>query len=80
MIKIETEKDGKINATIRGALDEVTLEFFSLLDHIAKICMDNCKDGKHDEFAAALKFEIDKTFMEAVKETIDKEGEAWRNL
>ena len=50
------------------------------MNHIAKIFMDNCKDGKQEELAAALKFEIDKTFMEAVKETIDKEGEAWRNL
>lgn len=80
MIKIETEKGGKINANICGAPDEVIQEFFSLLQHIAKICMHNCKDGKHEEFAAALKFEIDKTFMEAVKETIDKEGEAWRNF
>lgn len=80
MIKIETEKDGKINAAIRGASDEVIQEFFTLLHHIAKICMHNCKDGKHEEFAAALKFEIDKTFMESVKETIHKEGEAWRNL
>lgn len=73
MIKIETEKDGKINAAICGSLDEVISEFFSLLNHIAKIFMHNCKDGKHEEFAAALKFEIDKTFIEAVKETIDKE-------
>lgn len=80
MIKIATEKDGKINSAIYGSQDEVIPEFFSLLRHIAKICMDNCKDGKHEEFAAALKFEIDKTFMEAVKETIDKEGKAWRNL
>lgn len=80
MIKIETKKDGKINATICGARDELISEFFSLLNHIAKIFMDNCKDGKQEEFAAALKFEIDKNFMEAVKETIDKEGESWRNL
>ena len=80
MIKIKTEKDGKINAAICGAIDEVIPEFFSLLRHIAKICMHNCKDGKQEELAAALKFEIDKTFMESVKETIDKEGEAWRNL
>ena len=80
MIKIETEKGGKINAAICGARDEIITEFFSLLHHIAKICMHNCKDGKQDEFAAALKFEIDKTYMEAVKETIDKEVEAWRYL
>lgn len=80
MIKIETEKGGKINAAIGGTSDELIPEFFSLLHHIAKICMHNCKDGQHEEFAAALKFEIDKTFIEAVKETIDKEGEAWRNL
>lgn len=86
MIKIETEKDGKINASICGAQDEVIPEFFSLLHHIAKICMHNCKDGQHEEFAAALKYEIDKTYMEAVKETIetekakDKEGESWRNF
>lgn len=47
MIKIETEKDGKINAAICGAPDEVIPEFFSLLHHIAKICiiarMDNTK-------------------------------------
>ena len=80
MIRIETEKDGKINAAICGAIDEVIPEFFSLLNNIAKFFIDNCKDGKQEEFAAALKFEIDKTFMEAVKETIDKEGEAWRTL
>lgn len=44
MIRIETEKDGKINAAIRGALDEVIPD------------------------------------IEAVKETIDKEGEAWHTL
>lgn len=80
MIKIETKKDGKINSAICGSEDELISEFFSLLNHIANIFMQNCKDGKHEEFAAALKFEIDKTFMEAVKETIDKEGETWRNL
>lgn len=80
MIKIETEKDGKINAAICGAPDEVITEFFTLLHHITKICMHKCDDGKQEEFAAALKFEIDKTYTEAVKETIDKEGEAWRNL
>ena len=80
MIKIETEKDGKINAAICGDKEELISEFFSLLNHIAKIFMHNCNDGKHEEFAAALKFEIDKTYMEAVKETIDKEGKAWRNL
>lgn len=73
MIRIETGKDGKINAAICGSPDEVIPEFFSLLHHIAKICMHICKDGQHEEFAAALKSEIDKTFMEAVKETIDKE-------
>ncbi len=80
MIKIETKKDGKINAAIYGSPDEVIPEFFSLLNRITKICMHNCKDGQHEEFAAALKFEIDKTYMEAIKETIDKEGESWRNL
>lgn len=80
MIKLETEKDGKINAAICGSSDEIITEFFSLLRNITKICMHKCKDGQHKEFAAALKFEIDKTFMEAVEETIDKEGEAWRNL
>lgn len=80
MIRIETEKDGKINAAICGSQDELISEFFSLLNHIAKIFMDNCKDGKQEELAAALKFEIDKTFMEAIKESLDKEGEAWRNL
>ncbi len=80
MIKIETEKGGKTNSAICGSLDDVIPEFFSLLNQIAKICMHNCKDGKHEEFAAALKSEIDKTFMEAVKESLDKEGEAWRNL
>lgn len=80
MIKIETKKDGKINAAICGASDELIPEFFSLLHNFTKICMHNCDDGKQEEFAAALKFEIDKTYMEAVKETIDKEGEAWRYL
>lgn len=74
MIRIETEKGGKINAVICGAQDEIIPEFFSLLHYIAKICMHNCKDGQHEEFAEALKFEIDKTFMESVKETINKEG------
>lgn len=80
MIKIETKKDGKINAAICGASDELIPEFFSLLHNFTKICMDNCDDGKQEEFAEALKFEIDKTFMEAVKEAINKEGQAWRNL
>lgn len=31
MIKIETEKDGKINAAICGAIDEVIPEFFFAL-------------------------------------------------
>lgn len=73
MIKIETEKDGKINAAICGDPDEIIPGFFSLLHHITKICMHNCKDGQHEEFAAVLKFEIDKTFMKAVKETIETE-------
>lgn len=80
MIRIETEKDGKINAAIIVFPDEVIPEFFSLLHHIVKICMHNCKDEKHEEFAEALKFEIDKTFIEAIKESLGKEGEAWRNL
>lgn len=81
MIKIETEKDGNIKATICGAIvDEVIPEFFLLVRHIAKICMNKCNDGQHEEFAAALKFEIDKTYMEAIKESLDKEGEAWRTL
>lgn len=80
MIRIETEKDGKINAAIGRASYEVIQEFFSLLHNFTKICMHNCDDGKQEEFAAALKFEIDKTFIEAVKESLDKEGEAWRNL
>ena len=58
MIKIETEKDGKINAAICGALDEIIPEFFSLLNHLAKICMDKCKDGKQEEFAAAGRAEF----------------------
>lgn len=70
MIKIETKKDGKINANIHGSPDEVIPEFFSLLNQIAKICMRYCDDGKQKEFAAALKFEIDKTYMEAIKEAI----------
>ena len=37
MIKIETEKDGKINAAICGAPDEVIPEFFSLLHHCPSI-------------------------------------------
>lgn len=80
MIKIETEKDGKINAAICGNPDEVIQEFFSLLNHIARICMNICKDGQHEEFAAAFKFEIDKTYIEAIKESLDKEGESWRTL
>lgn len=80
MIKIETKKDGKINAAICGSQDELISEFFSLLHNFTKICMHNCDDGKQEELAETLKFEIDKTYMEAVKESLDKEGEAWRNL
>ena len=80
MIKIETKKGGKINAAICGATDEVIPEFFSLLHHFTKICMHNCDDGKQEELVGSLKFEIDKTFIEAIKESLDKEGEAWRNL
>ena len=80
MIKIETEKDGKINTAICGAPDELIPEFFSLLHNFTKICMHNCDDGKQEELAAALKFEIDKNYIDAIKESLDKEGEAWRNL
>lgn len=37
MIKIETEKDGKINAAICGAPDEVIPEFFFALASHRKI-------------------------------------------
>lgn len=70
MIKIETGKDGKICTKISGASDDVIPEFFSFLHNIVMMYMHNCKDGQHEEFAAALKFEIDKTYMEAIKEAI----------
>ena len=68
MIKIETEKDDKITTNIRGTAAEVIPEFFSLLNNITIMCMHNCKDGQHEEFAAVLKYEIDKTYMDAIKE------------
>ena len=74
MIKIETEKDGKIATSICGTADEVIPEFFSLLNNITIMCMRNCKDGQHEEFETALKYEIDKTYMEAI-ETAKKMGE-----
>lgn len=68
MIRVEKDKDGKISTRICGTADEVIPEFFLLFHHITIMCMQNCKDGQHEEFAAALKFEIDKTYMEAIKE------------
>ena len=74
MIKIETGKDDKITTSISGTADEVIPEFFSLLNNITIMCMRNCKDGQHEEFEAALKYEIDKTYMEAI-ETAKKMGD-----
>lgn len=74
MIKVEKEKGGKIDTSICGAADEVIPEFFSLLNNITIMCMHKCKDGQHEEFAAALKYEIDKTYMEAI-ETAKKMGD-----
>lgn len=74
MIKVETEKDGKISASICATADEVIPEFFFLLNNITIMCMHNCKDGQHEEFAAALKYEIDKTYMDAI-ETAKKMGD-----
>lgn len=67
MIKVEKTKDGKISTRICGTADEMLQEFFSLLHHTTIMCMQNCKDGQHEEFAGALKYEIDKTYMEAIK-------------
>ena len=67
MIKVEKTKDGKISGSISGTADEVLPEFFFLLHHTTIMCMQNCKDGQHEEFAGALKYEIDKTYMEAIK-------------
>lgn len=74
MIKAEKGKDDKITISIQGPADEVIPEFFSLLNSITIMCMRNCKDGQHEEFEAALKHEIDKTYMEAIK-TAKKMGE-----
>ena len=74
MIKVEKEKGDKITTNICGTADEVITEFFSLLNNITIMFMHNCKDGQHEEFAAALKYEIDKTYMEAIK-TAKKMGE-----
>lgn len=41
-------------------------EFFSILDHVTKLCMHACKTGDREEFAEALKEEIDKTFAKAI--------------
>ena len=75
MIKVEKEKDDKITTNIRGTADEVIPEFFSLLNNITIMCMHNCKDGQHEEFAASLKYEIDKTYMEAIKTAKKMGGE-----
>ena len=74
MIKVEKGKDDKITTSICGAADEVILEFFSLLNNITIVCMHKCKDGQHEELAAALKHKIDKTYMEAI-ETAKKMGD-----
>ena len=74
MIKAEKGKDDKITTSIQGLADEVIPEFFSLLNSITIMCMRSCKDGQHEEFEAALKYEIDKTYMEAI-ETAKKMGD-----
>ena len=76
MIKAEAKENGKVCTLIKGDADSAFQEFFAIIDHMTKLCMNSCKTGEREEFAAALKFEIDKTYMEAIK----KEGEAWRNL
>lgn len=73
MIKVEKNKDGKISTRICGTADEVIPEFFSFLHNITLMCMQNCKEGQHEEFAAALKYEIDKAYIEAI-ETVKKMG------
>lgn len=67
MIKAEAEDNGKVRTLIKGDADSVFQEFFSTLDHFTKLCMQSCKTGEREEFAAALKYEIDKTYMEAIK-------------
>ena len=60
MIKAEAKDNGKVCTLIRGEADSVFQEFFSIIDHVTKLCMHACKTGDREEFAEALKEEIDK--------------------
>lgn len=66
MIKAEAKDNGKVCTLIRGESYSVLQEFFSILDHVTKLCMHACKTGDREEFAEALKEEIDKTFAKAI--------------
>jgi hypothetical protein len=66
MIKAEAKDNGKVCTLIIGDADSVFQEFFSIIDHVTKLCMHACKTGDREEFAEALKEEIDKTFAKAI--------------
>lgn len=74
MIKAEAKENGKVCTIIKGDAVSAFQEFFVIIDHMAKLCMSSCKTGEREEFAAALKYEIDKTYMEAI-ETAKKMGD-----
>lgn len=68
MIKAEAKDNGKVCTLIKGDADSAFQEFFAIIEHMAKLCMHSCKTGEREEFAGALKYEIDKTYMDAIKE------------
>ncbi len=74
MIKAEAKDNGKVCTIIKGDADSTIQEFFAIIEHMTKLCMHSCKTGEREEFAGALKYEIDKTYMEAIK-TVKKMGE-----
>lgn len=69
MIKAEAKDNGKVCTLIKGDADSAFQEFFAIIDHMTKLCMHSCKTGEREEFAGALKYEIDKTYMDAIKES-----------
>lgn len=66
MIKAEAKDNGKVCTLIRGDADSVFQEFFSILDNVTKLCVHACKTEDREEFAEALKEEIDKTIAKAI--------------
>ena len=66
MIKAEAKDNGKVCTLIRGDADSTFQEFFAIINHMTKMCMHACKTGEREEFAEALKEEIDKTFAKAI--------------